>query len=121
MAFEGPLFRWTFQAGTTVTRYRAVVLAADGQVDHSGLDGDVLGVAEDSQEVVGRAVTVMIFGITKVEAGGAITVGGQVCADASGRAIAIAANLQAFGRALETVTTAGQLVSVLLTPAALKQ
>jgi len=74
----------------------------------------IVGVAQSKPQVTGQAVTVAIRGISLVLSGGAVTAGDIVKTDATGRAIASADGTTPLGIAIESVTGANQLVSVLL-------
>jgi hypothetical protein len=72
----------------------------------------IVGVLQNKPQQAGGEATVGIFGISKVEAAGAIAAGGSVASDTVGRAAASGTNV--VGYALHSTAVAGELVSVLL-------
>jgi len=121
---------FTFQAGSDLStkQYYFVALNGSTQLAVAGANVSVLGVLQDKPAAAGRGGQVRIFGITKVIAGGTITVNDKVASDASGKAVkATAASVSAgtpeplagsytVGIALASAS-AGDYVSVLLTHA----
>lgn len=114
----------TGTAGSAVSIYRFIALAADGKYDHVGTadtgrpdsvsceaaaaDGDTFAHAPVSQPA-----------IAKVEAGAAISVGDLVASDASGKAktaAAAAAGNHVAGVALTAASADGEIIEVLLRP-----
>ena len=77
----------------------------------TGVDGDVLGVA-DMDAAVGEAVTVGACGTYDIVSGGAIAVGDDVSSDAQSRAVSGGTN--PFGKALTAAAGAGARVKVLI-------
>lgn len=110
-----------FTAGGSITAKRFVKWhSTDGQVVAAG-DGDpVLGVilGNDGETfAAGDPVQVCLFGITDVEAGGAVTQNACVGAGTGGKAAAISLGVSTAdndlgGMALETCTTDGDIISV---------
>jgi Uncharacterized conserved protein (DUF2190) len=83
----------------------------------------VLGVIMENIDAAkvatGKATAnVRVLGIAPVTASAAITVGALVRSDADGRASAAATGNQAVGVALQAAAAAGDIINVLLTPAA---
>lgn len=83
----------------------AVVPTADG--------GQVIGVRQNLPKV-GEATTIMVTGISFVEASAAIAVGANVSTTVNGRAVTSIATKAIAGRALTAATAAGQYITVLL-------
>ena len=107
IALSAAQFRFV-QMGTAVNG--GVVLAATaGQ-------RKILGVLQDKAPVVGDPVLVCGGGVTKMEAGIAITKGLPVMSDATGRAItcAVSASNHVQGYALEAAAAAGSIFTVFL-------
>ncbi len=104
------------EAGTAVTIYRLVTIAADGQYDHTGADGRPDGVAAETQATVGSAFSMAIpnGAVVKLEAGGTVTAGGLLEAMADGKVqdYAGAAGAYWVGTAQEAGAD-GQIISVL--------
>lgn len=112
----------SFIAGSAITKYRFVVLASDGEVDHVGTADTIKadGISGGDQATAGRPVDVFTdYGsIRKVEVGsGGVTVGAEVCSDNAGKAIAqtAATNDIVQGRCLRTAA-AGEITSILFAP-----
>ena len=75
--------------------------------------GDTLGVTRMPVLNIGERVPVDTAGTAPVEIGAAITAGQEIDVDASGRAVPHAAGKQR-GKALESATSVGDVVEVLL-------
>lgn len=110
-----------YVAGGSLTAKRFVKWhTTDGQVVLAGAGDPVIGVVLGNKGetfAAGEGVQVCRFGITDVEAGGAITQSALVGAGTNGKAAAISlgtssADNDVGGTAEETVTTDGDLVSV---------
>lgn len=116
MATEQKLQTVTLEAGDDLSaiQYYFVSIAADGQVDATGDGLEADGVLQNDPAAAGRAASVGISGITKVVVGGAVTRGGNVASDSSGRAVNPSSGDYLMGVALATATTAGEIVSMLL-------
>jgi hypothetical protein len=110
-----------------------ISLTADG--DQSGnqykfLKGDTTGVAlQDSaggacigvlqnKPTDGLIAEVGIAGVTKVVAGGAVSLWDNIQSDATGRAATAASGDYSQGIALEAATAAGQIIAMLMRPQA---
>ncbi|RLE25527.1 MAG: hypothetical protein DRJ50_02805, partial [Actinobacteria bacterium] len=103
-------------AGSTVTLYKFVALAADGFIDNAaGAQGDVNGICGEGV-TIGDTCPMVVpdGGVAKVMAGAAVSVGDDVACDASGRAIAWvdAAGNVCLGTALGAATVAGEIISI---------
>lgn len=83
-----------------------------------GQDEVIAGVLQNKPAAAGRAATVQVAGIAKVEAGAAVTAGDVVAPNASGLAITFvptAASVEwVLGIAMTTVGAAGEILEVLL-------
>lgn len=78
MATATPLFRLSFPAGGNITQYRWVRLQANGTIVQCATDGEqALGVAQLGG-VAGDAITVAVYGETKVVFGEVVATGGTV-------------------------------------------
>lgn len=79
---------------------------------------DVLGVLQNKPQYTGEACTIAISGVSRVRVGAAISAVGGVKVDSTGRVVPWVAGTDdqdlRVGTALETATTADQLISVLL-------
>jgi hypothetical protein len=134
MAYEIPAFNISLPAAgdLSASQFRAVSVNSSGQIAAAGVGVAVAGILQDKPGAVGRAGNVMVLGVSKWEAGAAITAGERVAADATGRckpAVAAATDTSdagvaadpligshVAGIALETASGAGIVISVLLLP-----
>ncbi len=102
----------------SASQYRAVQVgtATVGGVWRAATAGQqgVIGVLQDKPTNVGDPCLVQYAGITKWEAGVAITKGAKITCDATGRAITAAATAShsVYGRALEAASAAGSIIAV---------
>lgn len=80
----------------------------------AGAGANALGVAAQPAAIA-EPFTVDTLGVVSVEAGAAVTAGGLVQSDATGRAIDRVAGA-IVGRALDGAAAAGQMIRVLLIP-----
>ena len=106
-----PIFSPTVIAAAALAANRFVTFA--GAV--CGAGAKALGVAQYAA-ASGDAVAVNVLGTTKVEAGGAIAVGGPIKSDASGKAIAQGGSGEILGYAIEAASGDGKIIEMLLTP-----
>ena len=74
-----------------------------------------LGVLQN-KPYVNEAATVAYFGLSKAIGGGTVTAGSPISADSSGHVVNAVSGGVVIGRALETATTAGEIVTTLLMP-----
>lgn len=96
----------------------------ESDVKLAGANAAIIGVAQDAPAVTaGGAVRVRTQGITRMIAGGAVTVGALLATDSSGRAVtapsAGATDSPVIGVAETAATGAGDVLSVRLTPGAM--
>lgn len=118
MAYEIPGFSFTLvsNADFTASQFRFVDVNAAGKAVAPAAGGRCVGVRNNKPKL-NEAVTIVHSGISIVEAGAAITVGGNVQTDALGQAIPLAAGISQ-GVALESASGAGVKIAVLLIPRA---
>lgn len=109
------------EAGSAVTIYRLVTLAADGQMDHVADETEKpAGVAAESVATVGQALPVAIpnGAIVKLEAGAAVAVGAELQAAGTGTGQAIthvsAAGAYKVGTAMTAAGGIGEIIEVQL-------
>ena len=77
-----------FKAASTITKGKAVILSADGEVSQPTSPSNSIGIAvEDASS--GDQIGVCVFGIVKVKAGGAIARGQAVQNDENSDVIAL--------------------------------
>ncbi len=143
MAYEIPGFRMSLEADAALTTDIAILVAAgtphvfrfvsvdsDGEVDYtpaSSINDDeanaCVGVLQDDPSVAGEPASIMVTGVSKLEAGGTVTAGSRVVATgtttAAGKAVNVTAsgdNQIALGIALETAATGEFFACLLMTP-----
>lgn len=118
MSNENQVIKYTFEAGADLStkQFLFVVQASDGQVDPAGTQGiDVTGVLANKPDAAGKAAEVIVYGIAKVLAGGAINPGAKVMTDNTGKAIAATSTAFSLGVHVGTSAAAsGDIVPVLL-------
>lgn len=121
MSGPNPTLTKNYVAGTAIAKRRIVKFdAADGKVIQAAAATDSLvGVAAELDAASGARVDVHLAGIAEIEAGGAVTRGGLVTADANGKAVAAApasgVNNRVIGVAMVTAAN-GDVFPVLLAP-----
>jgi predicted RecA/RadA family phage recombinase len=116
MAYEVPGLLLPFPAGADFSagaQFRFCDLNSSAQVVNPTNHGKALGVRQNRPQS-GKAATVMLSGISIVEAGAAITAGAYVETNATGQVVTAASGSAIVGRALETCTASGQQIAVLL-------
>lgn len=104
-------------AGSVVSLYRFVALAADGKYDHAGADARADGVAAEAAAADADTFAMALMsGRMKLEAGAAVSVGDEISADSVGRAVTKTASAGNFllGVAEEAASAAGEVIQVLL-------
>lgn len=114
--YSGQQFTMTFKAAAAVTKYEFVTIAgqSDGECADCSSAGEIaIGVAQNAA-ATGQAVRVCVFGITKVNAGAAVTKGDTIQTDATARAIAAASADEVMGQAIETAAAAGDVITALI-------
>jgi hypothetical protein len=111
MAFTENLSTRTYVSGSAVSQFRFVTLAADGQVDHTGAGLRADGVALNASVGANEAMTVAYDGRVTVTAGGVITRGANVAANATGQAVAATTGNVILGTALEAAVS-GQVITM---------
>jgi hypothetical protein len=111
---------YTSQASAAITGGRLVAVSGSGTVATAGADSTaVVGVAAFDVAASGDKVTLYWGGVQRLVASGAITAGAGVVSDAAGKAksatiATAAAAATLLGRALNTTTTDGDFVDVLI-------
>ena len=115
MAVEGRQDRWAFKAGADLTaaQYKAVKLDANGNIVLAGAGEAAVGILVD-MPAAGEYGTVAVDGIAKAVAGGAVTPGVLLAADANGAVVAAVAGNHIIGQALSGASAAGELVTLVL-------
>lgn len=117
MAIQTPGFLWSGRAAADLSalQFRFLTVDSNGRIaQNTSAGGDVAGVLQDDPDAIDRPGAVMTSGITKVEAGAAVTRGGVVMSDNVGRAVDATATNKGVGIALDAASAAGEIISVLL-------
>lgn len=106
-------FDYTLPAAGTIAQYRIVTVNSSSQAAASGATSLPAGVIQ-AAGVAGQAAPIQCVGISKVEAGAAVTAGAKVSSNGSGQAITSVATSFPIGVALEDAGGAGEIIPVLL-------
>lgn len=115
------LLNRNYTAGGAIAAYRIVKAGAnDGEVLQAAAATDFLmGVCESVGPASGERCDIVKAGVADVEFGGAVTRGGPVTSDASGKAVAAApgagSNVRLIGFA-EVSAVSGDIAAVLIAP-----
>lgn len=104
-AYEIPNLRFSLPAGADVARHRFVKINSDGEGEQAGAGDAIIGVSMN-QAAEGEVLEIA-DGIVIVEAGGAITTGAFVTANANGKAVTSEAGFVAMTGA----TAAGEFIT----------
>jgi hypothetical protein len=87
-------------------QYRIMLMTtADTLVEADAATAVTIGVLQDKPDAAGRVGSVAISGISKVEAGGTVTVGDEVMAGTDGVAIVATAGSYVSGIAMSSAVT----------------
>lgn len=119
MAVKGPLETYTLEAAADLSgkQYHIVRLSAADKCDQASynLDTNIIGVLQNKPQA-GEFATIADGGISKVVAGGTVSVGNPVTTNGSGRAVAVTSgsNARVIGTALEAASADGDVISVRL-------
>lgn len=115
MAYEIPDLKYTLVAGASITQWRAVNVHASGRAMAPSAGGQIVGVAQDTV-ASGEALAIEGgMGVTKWEAGEALSIGNLVMAHSDGTAkIATSGNF-AHGVVIEAAAS-GAIATVKLQP-----
>lgn len=117
MATQGNQIRQTFVVATQLPQYTFVTangVSNDGatpQVAATAANGKADGVLINAPLAANTAGTVVVFGRTKVVAGGNIAAGAEIQVGANGRAITATGTNIRVGKALEAAV-ANQIVTI---------
>lgn len=96
-------------------QYRFVKVTGKSQVGLCKAAADrAIGVLQNKPQVTGQAAQVGIWGVTLMQAGGAIAAGDMITSDATGQAVKASDAATSRGTAITSAANAGELVSVLL-------
>lgn len=103
-------------ADLSAQQYRCMTVDSNGRAAVANATALVVGILQNEPTALGQAATVAYAGVSKAKAGGSITAGARVTADASGNVIAAAtAGDAVIGVALQGAAS-GDIVQVLVNP-----
>lgn len=111
-AYEIPNLRFSLPAGADVAQRRFVSVNENSAGIQATADTTVIGASMN--EVKADQVLEIADGLVMVEAGGAITAGTLVYADANGKATTTKGTAEAAGIAITSAAAAGEFVTVKL-------
>ena len=116
MANEGTQFLKPYpaEADLTAAQYLIVEISATEGIDVAGA-GAGSGILVDNP-ALGEDGSVVVLGLTKVVAAGAINAGIRFTADAAGKAVALATGNDCVGMTLEESGAANQVIAVVVAP-----
>lgn len=118
MAFDNSVQSVSLPAAADLSaaQFKLLTVNSSGNAALAGATSLVVGVLQNKPDAAGKAATVAYAGVSKVVAGGSITAGARVTADANGAAVAAASAGDAvLGVALATASS-GDLIPVLINP-----
>jgi hypothetical protein len=119
MAFESLFRGLTIPAGSDLSssQFFFMIINSSGRLAIPAGAGDpVDGVLQDKPDAAGVAGALAFDGVSKVEAGAAVSVGDLVQSDAAGKAIPALSGTHAAGKAITAAAADGEVISVLLLP-----
>lgn len=117
MAWEESKISVTIPAGSdlSASQFCFMDINASAQLALPAAGAMADGVLQNDPNAAGRAGELAIAGVVQVKCGGAVTRGGPVATDASGRAVNAATGNIILGTALETGST-GAIIAMLFHP-----
>ena len=101
----------TAAADLSARQYRCLKMNSSEQYAVAGDAGEVDGISQNDPDAQGKAVTVGIAGISKLEAGGTVVPENYISSDSVGRGVAGVSGEYIVGRAI-TGGTVGSIISV---------
>jgi hypothetical protein len=115
VAYEVPGFKFTRIAAADLSarQFRFVNIDNTGKAAMPAAGGRAIAVLQNKPGS-GQACELMFSGISKVEAGAAVTAGDNVATDVQGRAVLSATGNTIIGIALESASGPGIVIPVLL-------
>jgi hypothetical protein len=116
MSYEEVLKTISVEASADLSahQYKFMNVDSSGQLELvTTLGGEFLGILQDKPAAVGRAGSVGIDGVTKIEASAAIAAGAIVVSTTAGLAVTASADGQiVLGIAMEAATATGDIIAV---------
>lgn len=121
MAYEipgDPVITFPASTGVLDLQFRFVTINGSGEAALPAAGASVVGVMQTKPVAAGDAVSVMVSGISKVEAAGStVGTGDTIAASSIGRVAALSGGAYAVGRVVQGSSgSTGRLLSVLLQP-----
>lgn len=118
MAVEIPGFSLTLEAAGDLSssQYLFVKMSGAQCTVATGATDKCVGVLQNKPAAANRAATIVVSGVSKCVAAGAITAGTVVYIDATGKVTGTAASNTPVGVTLTASASSGDLISVLLRP-----
>lgn len=118
MANEGTQFLKPYpaEADLSAAQYLIVQISATEGIDVAGA-GEGCGILVDNP-ALGEDGSVVVLGLTKVIAAGAINAGVRFTSDAAGKAVALATTNLCVGMTLEEAGAANQVIACVVAPSA---
>lgn len=117
MAYFEELDTFTAAAAADLSakRYHIMRLSAAQTVNQASLatDSGICGVLQNEPQS-GETATIAYEGITKVVAGGSVTVNAFITSNSSGRATAVGSGGMAIGRALQAAGNDGEVITAVI-------
>jgi hypothetical protein len=107
----------TFKAAATLAdyQYHAMVLSAANTVTLAGANAIAIGILQNKPDAAGEAAIVRVCGVSKMVAGERMDLGTMITSKSDGHGERADANAEhCYGIALESCTTDGDIVAVLL-------
>lgn len=117
MAYEGNLEiipGLAAGADLSSSQFRMVKINASGLAVAAGAGEKAVGVLQDAPDASGKDASVAFKGVTKMEAGAAVTAGDYIMSDATGRGITGTATNFLNAVALSSAGAAGELFTALI-------
>jgi len=118
MAFDNSVQSVSLPAAADLSaaQFKLVTVNSSGNAAVAGATSLVVGVLQNKPDAAGKAATVAYAGVSKVVAGGSITAGARVTADANGAAVAAASAGDAVLGVALAGAASGDLIPVLINP-----
>lgn len=107
----------TLEAGADLSavQFHFVVIDSDAQISAAGNGAAAVGVLQNKPAAAGRAASVAVGGVTRVECGGTIAAGADIGSDANGNAVAATTGDAILGVATEGGAS-GEVIAMIFQP-----
>ncbi len=116
MSFELHGFKVTVEASADLSaaQFHAMTLTATGLALATAQGEHLIGILNDDPDALGVAGELVNSGISKWEAGAAVSIGDPVTTNDAGKVIAAATTNIVHGTAMEAAAGSGTIIAVLL-------